>query len=503
MKIIVNTIASYSRTVISIVFVLFSSRWVLASLGVSDFGIYSLVGSILAIVVFLNTILANGNSRFLAIAIGENNQESVKELFKTITVIHTVIPVIALTLGYFIGVYAIENWLDIPVDRVPTTITVFQVAMISSAFAMIAVPYTASFIANQNIVTYSLITLLQSFLYFLSAFLLRYFTSDSLITYACFMAVSNILVYVALIAIAMKKYSYCRNFWFANFNIDKAKEIFKFAFWNFLGSLGHLCRTQGISIIVNLQFGTPGNAALGIANQVATQSANLTNALGSATSPEVYKRIGENNIVSANRLCFSISKFGTGLILLLSTVIITNIDDLLLLWLKTVPPHSSGLCICFILMYILEKIPMGQNTYLSGIYKISLVQTLTLISYLLSIVFPFMGFTKVFGIEGIGVSCVLSMLLAILSVLYCYNRYSGFKYSRQFMKLFVVSVSLFGASLFALTCNNQIALPIYVKIVISSLIMASFVIAVFYAFVFNKNERNTINKFVFKLCKKK
>ena len=154
-------------------------------------------------------------------------------------------------------------------------------------------------------------------------------------------------------------------------------------------------------------------------------------------------------------------------------------------------------------MYILEKIPMGQNTYLSGIYKISLVQTLTLISYLLSIVFPFMGFTKVFGIEGIGVSCVLSMLFAILSVLYCYNRYSGFKYSRQFMKLFVVSVSLFGASLFALTCNNQIVLPIYVKIVISSLIMASFVIAVFYAFVFNKNERNTINKFVFKLCKKK
>lgn len=503
MKIILNTIASYSRTIISIVFVLFSSRWVLAALGISDFGIYSLVGSILAIVVFLNTILANGNSRFIAIAIGENNKETVKELFKTITVIHTVIPIIILILGYFIGVYAIENWLDIPVNRVSTTITVFQVAIISSAFAMIAVPYTASFIANQNIVTYSLITLLQSFLYFVSAFLLRYFHTDSLVTYAFLMSISNTIIYILLIVVAMKKYDYCRHFLSASFNVSKAKEIIKFAFWNFLGSFGHLCRTQGISIIVNLQFGTQGNAALGIANQVATQSANLTNALGSATSPEVYKRIGANSQESANELCFSISKFGTCLILLLSTVIITNIDDLLLLWLKTVPSHSSVLCICFMLMYILEKIPMGQNTYLSGINKVSSVQTLTLISYLLSIVFPFMGFTKVFGIEGIGVSCVLSMLLAILSVLYCYNRYSGFNYTRLWGKLFVVSICLFVSSLFALNCNNQIALPIYVRFVIFSLVMASIVIGVFYAFIFNKNERNALNKFVFKLCKKK
>lgn len=503
MKIIVNTIASYSRTIISIVFVLFSSRWVLASLGVSDFGIYSLVGSILAIVVFLNTILANGNSRFLAIAIGENNKDTVKELFKTITVIHTVIPIIALLLGYFIGVYAIENWLDIPVNRISTTITVFQVAMISSAFAMIAVPYTASFIANQNIVTYSLITLLQSFLYFISAFLLRYFHTDSLVTYACLMSASNIIIYILLMVVAMKKYEYCRHFLSANFNASKAKEIIKFAFWNFLGSFGHLCRTQGISIIVNLQFGTQGNAALGIANQVATQSANLTNALGSATSPEVYKRIGANNLKSANQLCFSISKFGTCLILLLSAVIITNIDDLLQLWLKTVPPHSSGLCICFILMYILEKIPMGQNTYLSGINKISLVQTLTLACHLLSIVFPYVGFTYFFGIEGVGLSCVASMLLAILSVLYCYNRFSGFNYTKQFWTLFVISICLFGSSICALNCNNQIALPILVRFILSSMAMVILVAITFYVFIFNNIEKETIYNIILKVCKKK
>lgn len=504
MRIIINTIASYSRTIIGIIFVLFSNRWVLDSLGVSDFGIYSLVGSILTIVVFLNTILANGNSRFLAISIGRKNEESVKELFKTIVVIHTIIPIVVIIVGYIVGIYAIENWLEIPDTRISATISVFQVSVISSLFAMIAVPYTALFIANQNIITYSLITLVQSFLYFISAYLLRYFQSEHLIIYACLMSASNIIIYSMIILIATKKYTYCNKFWFSKFNISKAKEIVRFAFWNFLGNLGHLCRTQGISIIVNLEFGTQGNAALGIANQVATQSANLTNALGSATSPEVYKRIGEGNFDSANRLCNSISKFGTFLILLLSTIIIANINDLLSLWLTKVPPYTSELCICFILMYIFEKIPMGYNTYLSGINKISLVQTLTLFCYLLAIVFPYIGFTQIWGIVGVGLSCVVSMILATLSIVYCYNKYSGVNSTRQYIHLSVISLILFVISVITLHIN-KIAdiLSSLATIIASSILMLVIVVASFYVFIFNKDEKQTINNILLKLCKKK
>lgn len=503
MKIIINTIASYSRTIIGIVFVLFSSRWVLASLGISDFGIYSLVGSILTMVVFLNTVLANGNSRFLAIAIGMNNDKSLRELFKTIVVIHTIIPIIVLLIGYYIGIYAINNWLEIPLDRVITTIKVFEISMISSMFAMIAVPYTASFIANQNIVIYSLITLFQSFLYFLSAFLLRFLHGDSLVIYTYLMSASNIIVYIMLILMAMRKYSYCRSFWFSSFNVSKAKEIIKFAFWNFLGSFGHLCRTQGIAIIVNLKFGTQGNAALGIANQVATQSANLTNALGSATSPEVYKRIGCGNFESANKLCNSISKYGTCLILLLSVIIITNIDDLLVLWLQSVPPFSNELCICFILMYIFEKIPMGQNAYLSGINKISVLQTLTLVCYLLSIVFPYVGFTYLFGIIGIGISCVISMFFAILSVLFCYNKFSTFNYTNQFFKLLCTSIILFFVSIGIKLLSSHIVIPILCKFILNSVLMVIIVISVFYVVIFEKEEKQVINNFMLKLCRKK
>jgi len=503
MKIVVNTIASYSRTIFGIIFVLFSSRWVLSSLGVSDFGIYSLVGSILAIVVFLNTILANGNSRFISIAIGKNDEKELNELFKTIVVIHTVVPVFVLLIGYFVGVYAINHWLEIPQQRIGATVFVFQIAIIASFFAMIAVPYTASFIANQNIVQYSLITLGQSFLYFLSAYLLRFFDGDHLIIYTIFMSVSNLLIYSIMIVVAMTKYSYCRKFWKYRFDAARAIEIVKYAFWNFIGSFGHLCRTQGVSIIVNLFFGTQGNAALGIANQVATQSANLTNALSSATSPEVYTRIGKNDFVSANNLSISISKFGTCLILLLSSVIICNLEELLFLWLTNVPPYTKELCLCFILMYILEKITMGPNIYLSGINKIALVQTLTLICYLLSIVFPYLGLINLFGIVGVGIACVLSMFLAIISVQYCYNKYSGFTSLKVFLKLIFVSFPLYGLSLLLGNINEKLLFPFGIKLVVSSLFVIIIIAFVFRSVVFNEQELKVIKQNFNKLCKKK
>lgn len=306
-----------------------------------------------------------------------------------------------------------------------------------------------------------------------------------------------------MIVVAMTKYSYCRKFWKYRFDAARAIEIVKYAFWNFIGSFGHLCRTQGVSIIVNLFFGTQGNAALGIANQVATQSANLTNALSSATSPEVYTRIGKNDFVSANNLSISISKFGTCLILLLSSVIICNLEELLFLWLTNVPPYTKELCLCFILMYILEKITMGPNIYLSGINKIALVQTLTLICYLLSIVFPYLGLINLFGIVGVGIACVLSMFLAIISVQYCYNKYSGFTSLKVFLKLIFVSFPLYGLSLLLGNINEKLLFPFGIKLVVSSLFVIIIIAFVFRSVVFNEQELKVIKQNFNKLCKKK
>lgn len=503
MKIIVNTIASYSRTLISILLVLFSSRWVLLSLGVSDFGIYSLIGSLITIIVFFNTVFANANSRFIAIELGKKNNK-INDLFKTIVTIHIVLPIIILFFGYFIGVYAINNILDIPHERIYASIYCFKLSIISAFFAMIAVPFSASFIANQNIVSYSLINLLQSTLYFLSAFCLRFVKYDPLISYSFFMSLSNMITYSIIVIVAMFKYKYCTKFIKGVFNKKEAISITKYSFWNFVGNLGHLCRTQGVSIIVNLSFGTYGNAALGIANQVSTQSANLTNALSTATAPEIYKRVGSNDFNGAKRLVQSVSKIGVFFILLLSAILVGNIDEILLLWLRNVPPYTEELCICFIVMYIIEKIPLGENSYLSAINKISLSQSLTFICYLLAIIFPYIGLIKFYGIIGIGMGCVLSMILNVFSIIYCYNKYSGSNVTLLSIKLFFFSTIIIIIALLNRYLNTIIDMNFILEILITFIIVIPVLIIIFYSVLFNEYEKikinNIINKFI---CKKK
>ena len=420
-----NTAISYSRTLISIIFVLFSSRWVLGSLGTVDFGLYSLVGTILAIVSFLNTVLANGDARFFALGIGQNNQKELNKVFNTILSLHIALPVFVTVIGLLIGEIVMRHYLVIPPERLEATVTVFRITMLVSLIGMMTVPFSALFIAHQNILESSFISLLQTFLMFVSAYALRFFpnSSDKLILYTIMASLVSIVISAIMVTVSYHKYECTKVKTCHFFDRKLSKDVLKYSFWNMMGDLGHLIRTQGTSIIVNLLFGPTGNAALGIANQVAMQSANLTNAMTSSTSPEIYRRVGEGNFQSAMTLSNLTSKIGIFLILLVGVPVLLNLDDLLKLWLVNVPAGTSALCACFIIMFVIEKI--GQLLYLNAIGKVALVKVLILAFYSTALVFPFLGLMHL-GIAGIGVACILSMFLSRCSIIYCMKKYTDF-----------------------------------------------------------------------------
>lgn len=330
-RIAVNTVVSYSRSVIAIFLVLFSSRWVLQSLGAVDFGIYTLVGSVLAVVIFLNTVLSSSDSRFFAVSIGENNELETKKLFNTSLSLHLVLPLIIVVLGTFMGEWILENYLVIPSNRMQTALWVFRLTMLTSFISMATIPFSTILIASQNIVEYTILNLLMTFMMFLSAFFLRYsfITDDKLLLYAILMSGSYIIYNVLTILLSSYKFKFVRIDFKYFFQKDLSLSIIKYSFWNMLGDLGHLVRTQGLAIVVNLFFGPVGNAALGIANQVSAQVSNLTNAMSTATSPEIYRRVGEGNNLSAINLSLLTSKIGVFLLAILGIPAIVNMDSLL------------------------------------------------------------------------------------------------------------------------------------------------------------------------------
>ena len=336
--IVANTFFSYSRTLISITLTLFSSRWVLEELGTVDFGLNSLIGSILAIVLFLNKVLANGDARFFALGIGKNDQTELNKVFNTLLSLHIAMPFVLTTIGFFIGEFLMRYYLVIPPERLQASIIVFRITMLVSLLTMMTVPFSSLFVAHQNIFESTLFSLLSTFLMFISAYSLRFLSnsSDKLVVYTIMVSAISVFVTVCMVVTSKRKYkcTTIRRKYF--FDRELSIGVLKYSFWNMLGDLGHLIRTQGTSVIVNLFFGPTGNAALGIATQISIQSANMTNAMFSSTRPEIYRRVGEEEYKSAFILSNFTSKLGIFLTILVGTPLLFNLDEILalekLLW---------------------------------------------------------------------------------------------------------------------------------------------------------------------------
>lgn len=498
-RIIVNTIASYSRTIIQIFIVLFSSRWVLKELGITDYGIFSLIGSILMILSFINTVISNGNARFLSIEIGRGKKGDLSDLFKSILSIHLLLPPLLLVVGYFVGIYCIEHVLSIPIERIYASLVIFRISLLTSIFTFVSAPFLALFIANQNIVISSIISLLHTFLLFLCAYLLRYVEGDKLITYAWFYALAQMLLSLLYIIVAFRKYECCRMLFRSKIQKDRIISILKYSFWNLFGDLGHLIRTQGISVVVNLSFGPNGNAALGFANQLSIQACSMTNALSSATSPEVNRRYGKGEIESACKLSLFTSKIGVLLMLVIAVPLIFNMDSVLKLWLQTVPPFTGELCICFIIMFIIEKYSMGESIYLRAVNRIAFPQTIVFISYSLSVVIPYCGFMPYWGITGVGISCIITMILSRFGIFYEMEKLMNYSFKNLVVSLIMPSLSIVFIVLYLSSLFNVGIAPSILYIGCTSVVLAVITFSLFYFLSFDAYEKMIINNMIKKV----
>jgi len=490
-RIAMNTLLSYVVSLVSLGLVLFSSRWALAELGEVDFGLYSLIGSVLTIVVFLNAVLSRGDARFFAVGIGEGDGDKLSRVFNSSFSIHIVMPVIIFVLFFFVVEYLIIHYFVIPPDRIATTQWVFRITLLASFVSMIAVPYSTLLIANQKIILYSLISLLQTFNIFIGSYLLKYYDGDKLLVFTLIVASAHVLSNILQIVVSRCKYRYSKIHLKYFFEKTYTKALIKFSFWNMVGDLGHLVRTQGISIIVNLLYGPTANAALGIANQVSMQTSQLTNTLSGASSPEIYKRVGQGRMTDANRLAYYTTRIGIALMLMLSVPVMFNIDYILQLWLENIPEGTNVLCICFIIMFLVEKIVLGHYVMLIAINKISAVQTVILLSYTMAVVFPFLGFNY-FGLLGIGLSCILSMLLSRGAILYYVKKYlfiSLGEYSKSIIIPYGISLLLVCCCYYGYSFVNIHSL---LELIGMCSILFLFTGIISYRLIFSRNDRNWI-----------
>ncbi len=413
-RIALNTIATYTRSVFSAALGLFSMRWVLGALGQSDFGLFSVVGSIITFIVFLNGIMAGSAARHFAYSIGEGDADKVNQWFNAAFSIHLILPIILIFVGWPIGEYCIAHVLTIPLDRIATSLWVFRISLLSAFFSMVTIPFSAMFTAKQHITTLAVWGTLQSVLSFIFAFLLTRMSGDRLLLYAIGIVTITIFMQVGLSVQAIIVFRECRIRRAQWFDLERFKQIFSFAGWSFIGVFGTILRNQGSPLLLNIFFGPKVNAAFGIANTITAQAMTLSSAMTGAFSPEITVSEGRGERNKMLEIALRMCKFSTLLVMLLAIPLIVEVDYVLKLWLHDVPPYAGTLCQLMLIMFLIDQLTVGYMSAVNAQGKIAAYQatlgTILVLTLPLAWLFLKVGYPP----TGVGFAFIINIFLVSL-----------------------------------------------------------------------------------------
>ncbi|WP_312311729.1 MATE family efflux transporter [Empedobacter brevis] len=341
----------YIRMFLIMGITLYTSRIVLRELGVSDYGIYNLVGGFVAMLGFFNAAMSSATQRYLSFDIGRGDLDRLKKTFSATLTIHILIAIVGFLLAETLGLWYINTKMVFPSERVYAVNVVYQFSILTFLLSIIQVPYNALIIARERMNMYAYVSILEAILKLLIVFFLVYFGSDKLITY-------SILTFVVAFAIRITYQIYCRREFTESkykFQYDKQyyKELIGYSGWNLFGNIASVAKGQGVNIVLNIFFGTIVNAAYGITNQVFSAVNMFVSNFQLALNPQIIKNYSQGNFKQSHYLISQGAKFSFFLMLIIVTPILLNTDYILNFWLKTPPEHTTvfvQLCLINILI---------------------------------------------------------------------------------------------------------------------------------------------------------
>ena len=347
-----NTLMLYVRMLFTMGVSLFTSRVVLQTLGVEDYGINSVVGGVITMFTFINGAMVSSTQRYLNFELARGNAERLRSVFNTSLQIHALIALAIVLLGETVGLWFLKEKLVIPEARMTAAMWVYQCSILSCAVGIMSAPYNADIIAHEKMSAFAYISILDVSLKLLIVYLLVVLPFDKLIV----MAVLTLLVQLLIRYIYSR---YCHTHFKETYfqaRIDKPlfKEMSGFAGWSFWGNLAVILYTQGLNMMLNIFFGPIVNAARGIAVQVQSAVQQFVSGFQTALNPQITKNYASGNLEQMHSLMFRSARFSFLLLFFLSLPVLLETNFLLTLWLKTVPEDAvifTQIMICISLIY--------------------------------------------------------------------------------------------------------------------------------------------------------
>lgn len=333
-----NTLLLYVRMLFMMIVSLYTSRVILNALGVEDFGIYNVVGGVVAMFAVISGSLSAAISRFITFELGKEDQNKLNRIFSASVTIQLILSLLIVVLIELIGVWFLNTKMTIPAERMTAANWVLQFSIVTFVVNLISIPYNAAIIAHEKMSAFAYIGILEAIGKLAIAFLLIVAPIDKLIFYSILMCIVAIIVRIVYGYYCKKHFIECTYHFY--WDKDVFYKMFKFAGWNFIGAASSVIRDQGGNILINVFFGPAVNAARGIAIQVNGAVMGFVNNFMTAINPQITKSYAAGDKEYMMKLIYQGARLSFYMLLLLSLPVIVNAHYILVVWLKIVPDHT-------------------------------------------------------------------------------------------------------------------------------------------------------------------
>ena len=410
-----NTLLLYFRMFFIMAVTLFTSRVVLSALGVEDYGIYNVVGGIVAMMGVLNGAMSVSTQRYLTFELGRGDMVRLKQVFSLCLTIFFLLSIIVVVLAETIGLWFLNTQLVIPPERMTAANWIYQFSILSCISSLITMPYNAAIIAHERMNVYAYVGIIEVVLKLLIVYLIMILPADKLISYGFLFMVSHFIVTGIYIGYCWRKFKETQYKWY--WEIPLFKELVSYSGWNLFGSLSGIVKGQGLNILLNMFFNPAVNAARGIAFQINAAITQFFTNFYTAVRPQITKYYAQGNMEEMHKLIFRSSKLSFYLIMLISLPIIIEAPYIVNLWLGQLPEYVVPFTRLIIAISAVDCMatPLMTAAHATGNIRLyqSSVGTMTILNVPISYIFLKLGYSPlvVFYISlAIAVICLFMRL---------------------------------------------------------------------------------------------
>ncbi len=493
-----NTILLYGRMVFNMVVVFYTSRILLNILGVNDYGVYNVVGGVVALFSFLNGSLGGATSRFITFDLGKDDPNELAKTFSAAFFCHLAIGLIIVLLAETIGLYLLNEKMIIPDESKVATMWIFQFSIASTFLTITQVPYNACIIAHERMNAFAYIGIADTLLKLGVVLSLKYFFfSDRLFLYGLFILLETFVITILYRVYCRKNFAECK----FRFSHDSArmKKIFSYAGWDLIGNFSTVAQGQGLNVLLNMFFGPAVNAARAISVQINGAVGQFSNNFMMAVRPQIIKSYANGQIKEMMDLVYPSAKFGFIMSLFLVLPLISETHYVLQLWLKNVPDYAVPFCQIFLLVSLVN---VWRNPFIAALHATGNIKLANAIcGTILVSTLPISYVGLKMGAGPVSVFWITFIITVIVLVVDLINlkRFLPISLIRYFGQiafpcLFVSSIVV--ATLFVV--QNQIT-ESFVRLIITAVVSSVELFAISYAFVLEKETKRKINQRIRKI----